>query len=942
MIINLGILYTIVSIYLIKDLFSTNRFANQASAVVSFTALLWWLVNCSSYFKPYMLEASSSIAVGAIYFIYLLSFDSLNSLNLTVRRVIANLIFFCWLFFLFQALYIFLFNRLFVDFLFLKSIIFGLIFFIMALYLKYLKISIIPSLWQRIGLEWGFILTYLFIHIYLFFFQHSYDTSLRFYFFYILYFLFYGPYFIRYPLRTFRLYIHSFFFTLLFLLFGFVYVYSYQFILFPALEVPFQWFYYFLSPIFLVLFFYTFDRFANLINQKSPFSVIDFSQFTIFVDLLKSISKRNDLKQLLSNYSIFKSTQYSIHLWNLHDDKRCYPITSLTPVLDNEIVLFLQYKEVVYVHDLDMLLIQYSQTPFQSNVRLLYNFMQTYSLIKISLLQKSREMVGVFALSFKDSRKEILSFDRQQFQLLENVLSNTLCNTNSVLRLLNHQKILEHINIASSKFNVSIDDETYYAIIRKTLIKIIPEIKFYFLLKYDPDSQFYKRSFLLTKDYEQQTMKIHANVIESALKDNMYVKYSLTQSDTPTEFQHVMTNIGVNHLLLIRLSESSGSSIFVLFFNSNIDILDYRISFCQMFLRQSDIFYQYQANCEELNRLQLFLKRLLDQLPTGILITNTNFELKYINSKMNDQLDKDLINYPNKDIRELGVLVEIIDAIDHVTGSESDYVKKVELPLNQKNELYLLSSFKVLQDQEPSIIVVLTNIQQSKELIDQMNQTNRLAMMSKIAKGISYELSKPVDQLINGVEQIESRWSEMDFQDYFSTDIVPQVDRINLLCQSLLRLSRSNTESLVEVFLPDLLDQVLRLIAGDLRYTTQKFYVGVLDRQWIIVDQVMAIQVLMNLMIFCLKSLASEDSRLSLDIVIADNNMLSIKIGIKHFINGSFSNEDDMKDQLELSIVNQIVMNQNGQFDIFCEHQLASFHIMLPIKKLSVATSSSS
>jgi nitrogen-specific signal transduction histidine kinase len=40
-----------------------------------------------------------------------------------------------------------------------------------------------------------------------------------------------------------------------------------------------------------------------------------------------------------------------------------------------------------------------------------------------------------------------------------------------------------------------------------------------------------------------------------------------------------------------------------------------------------------------------------------------------------------------------------------------------------------------------------------------------------------------------------------------------------------------------------------------------------------------------------------------------------------------------MKGQLELSIVNQIVMNQNGQFDIFSENNLASFHIHLPVKK---------
>ena len=111
-----------------------------------------------------------------------------------------------------------------------------------------------------------------------------------------------------------------------------------------------------------------------------------------------------------------------------------------------------------------------------------------------------------------------------------------------------------------------------------------------------------------------------------------------------------------------------------------------------------------------------------------------------------------------------------------------------------------MSGFVLFQQHEVFTIIVLTNIQQSKELIDQMNQTNRLVMMSKIAKGISYELITPVQQLIDGVSALDAQWQDQKFQDHFTTAVVPQVDRINLLCQSLLRLSRSNTESLVDFY----------------------------------------------------------------------------------------------------------------------------------------------
>ena len=108
----------------------------------------------------------------------------------------------------------------------------------------------------------------------------------------------------------------------------------------------------------------------------------------------------------------------------------------------------------------------------------------------------------------------------------------------------------------------------------------------------------------------------------------MFVKYSITHEKIPHELELTMKNIGATEAILIRLNESANSSIFVLFFKDNIDVLDYRISFCQMFLRQSEIFYQYQENCEKLNRLQLFLKKIFDQLPTGILIINDSYQVK--------------------------------------------------------------------------------------------------------------------------------------------------------------------------------------------------------------------------------------------------------------------------------------------------------------------------
>ena len=127
------------------------------------------------------------------------------------------------------------------------------------------------------------------------------------------------------------------------------------------------------------------------------------------------------------------------------------------------------------------------------------------------------------------------------------------------------------------------------------------------------------------------------------------------------------------------------------------------------------------------------------------------------------------------------------------------------------------------------------------------------------------------------------------------------------------------------------MDQVLRLIAGDLRFSEHKFYIVHIDREWIVIDQVMAIQVLMNLMIFSISSMAKNDSRLSLEIRTDNLEKLFIKIGIQNYQNTANVSENELKDQLELSIVNQIVINQNGRFDVHSENTIIYFEVLIPI-----------
>ncbi|MGC6367290.1 MAG: hypothetical protein ACON35_04745 [Candidatus Marinamargulisbacteria bacterium] len=665
------------------------------------------------------------------------------------------------------------------------------------------------------------------------------------------------------------------------------------------------------------------------LNSLSLFTIFMIVPFKQLLDRLYRCVSFTELNQVFYDIQIFKSKSARIFIWHIQSSAPV-SITSETPLLPNDVIMILQYRERVFRYQLEPLIQSFKGTPLQTNIDALVTFMDEHDILAVSLLQQSGEMVGVMAIRTSAKYRDILENDIYMLRQLEDGLTACIINLESMERLSSHQMILEDVNAALSFMDLSTEKTEFQEQVSMSLLKVVPTMKSFILLSYDPLSGFYKNSSLF-KTQSAESLILHSDDVLAQLNDNILCKFFIDDPKTPQVLYDHMQTIDVKQAILVRLDDGDLSSIFIAFFTFPTDLSDSRVSYCQMLLRQFETFSDYQNKFEKLSELQQFLTDLLDQLPTGILILNSDSRFVFINRKFRLQLQD--VNFT--EAVGIGVLPPQLQvAIHDVDRTNGTYLNKVQLSKNESADWYLLSGFHVFQENDKHIVLTLTNIQQSKELIDQMNQTNRLAMMSKIAKGISHELRGPVSQLVQGVKNVKDHWQDEQFQEQFSKVTIPQVDRINLLCQSLLRLSRTNVEALVDVYLPDLLDQVLRLIAGDLQYSQHKFYVVYLEKKTLVIDQVMAIQVLMNLMIYTLNFLAKGTSKLLLEIRVTDDGMLFLKVSTQDYCTSTFVYSNQLKDQLELSIVNQIVINQNGRFDIEAIENLVTFNVYLPIQSI--------
>ena len=135
-----------------------------------------------------------------------------------------------------------------------------------------------------------------------------------------------------------------------------------------------------------------------------------------------------------------------------------------------------------------------------------------------------------------------------------------------------------------------------------------------------------------------------------------------------------------------------------------------------MFLRQAEIFYQYQKYYDELNYIQYYLKSLIDQLPIGILISTDALTLHYVNEKMEDEMMVSFSEHLGQSIYDLPLSPEILVSILTVMESGEENSQQITIPIMNRSEAYVLNSFKPTIASKSWVVSVLTSINNQRTI----------------------------------------------------------------------------------------------------------------------------------------------------------------------------------------------------------------------------------
>jgi two-component system sensor histidine kinase AtoS len=149
------------------------------------------------------------------------------------------------------------------------------------------------------------------------------------------------------------------------------------------------------------------------------------------------------------------------------------------------------------------------------------------------------------------------------------------------------------------------------------------------------------------------------------------------------------------------------------------------------------------------------------------------------------------------------------------TLTRGEGVFRSEMDLKRGDEvLWLTASTSLLVDGEGKKIggmVVFEDITEIKALEERLRQADRLAALGTLSAGLAHEIKNPLSAIKTFVQLLPKKSESPSFMEKFNMTVPREIDRINLLVEDLLELTRKRVRPFVNLNVNQMILQVIDL-----------------------------------------------------------------------------------------------------------------------------------
>ena len=337
------------------------------------------------------------------------------------------------------------------------------------------------------------------------------------------------------------------------------------------------------------------------------------------------------------------------------------------------------------------------------------------------------------------------------------------------------------------------------------------------------------------------------------------------------------------------------------------------ISLLSIINRQISSLMYRSLTAKKIETTQKFYQEIVDYLSSIIVVLDDQLNIEFKNEKFNSFFDKDYHSFKDIifDFPSLEIVHKIIDFSD------------TEMTVKLKDKHFKLSLKKMGASH---IIILLTDVTELVRIQHNISKSSKLKGMGTFVAGVAHEIKNPLVAVKTFTQLLAKDWSNIEIQQKCDQIVLPQLNRIKNLAESLNFFGKDSDVSFQPLNFSSLILDTIDLVKQQQQLTQINVDFDIEPNVYIFAYETKMSQVLLNLFLNAVDAVdmavrpvikfrlyTDNQTKVVLDIV--DNGEGISKKDIPYLFDPFFTTKDKGTG-LGLSIVHQIMMDHQGVISI--------------------------
>lgn len=349
----------------------------------------------------------------------------------------------------------------------------------------------------------------------------------------------------------------------------------------------------------------------------------------------------------------------------------------------------------------------------------------------------------------------------------------------------------------------------------------------------------------------------------------------------------------------------------------------------------------------DLSLLQQFAGTLMRDINLGVILFDTEFKLTDISDMACRLLGFSRYDVLNKPMDEIFESIPLDHRLVQKSILDGIMVRNHAVSWTNNQQRYeLLIDSSLLRDNRGELAggyITFKDVTNLRSLEEQVQRSDRLAMIGQIAAGAAHEIRNPLTSIKGFMQVFKNTFMEngMTKEQQYADIMLTEIDRINELVSEFLLLSKRKDVNYQLLDVPSVLKDILPIIQGEaLLHGVTVQYEALLNLPKIVADRELLKQVFLNICKNGIEAMGEGGTLSIFEKVDQEDRKIHIEIhdtgpGIPHFVIDKifdpFFTTKSSGTGLGLSVCQRIIHDLGGAIRVSSKGFGTTFTVSLPI-----------